>query len=170
MNQAVTALLGAITGFLLPSLASYIRSRTKGSRFENAVRAEIDQAKDSVHQKMLWLARDHTAYSAQTDERFLIPFDDHLLYLGEPEEFSLTLPFWDHNLRDVIEATSTRAFNRMCREISLLRKFESKFREMKLAFQVGGGDPSQMALACYRDLITIHDSLIQDDPHPDFEM
>ena len=48
----------------------------------------------------------------------------------------------------------------MCREVSLLRKFESKFREMKLAFQIGGGDPKQMALACHRDLIEIHDSLI----------
>ena len=134
--------------------------RTKGSRFENAVRAEIDQAKDSVHQKMLWLSRDQTPYRAQIEERLLIEFEGKLLYLGEPEDFSLTLPFWDHNLRDVIEATSARAFNRMCREVSLLRKFESKFREMKLAFQIGGGDPKQMALACHRDLIEIHDSLI----------
>ncbi len=160
MNQAITALLGAVTGFFLPLIASYVRSRTKGSRFENAVRAEIDQAKDSVHQKMLWLSRDQTPYRAQIEERLLIEFEGKLLYLGEPEDFSLTLPFWDHNLRDVIEATSARAFNRMCREVSLLRKFESKFREMKLAFQIGGGDPKQMALACHRDLIEIHDSLI----------
>ena len=52
----------------------------------------------------------------------------------------------------------------MCREVSLIRKFESKFREMKLAFQVSGGDPKQMALACYRDLIEIHDSLIAPSP------
>ncbi len=90
---------------------------------------------------MLWLSRDQTPYRAQIEERLLIEFEGKLLYLGEPEDFSLTLPFWDHNLRDVIEATSTRAFNRMCREVSLIRKFESKFREMKLAFQIGGGDP-----------------------------
>ena len=102
--------------------------------------------------------RRHT--DPRSEQRLLIEFKGKLLYLGEPEDFSLTLPFWDHNLRDVIEATSTRAFNRMCREVSLLRKFESKFREMKLAFQIGGGDPKQMALACYRDLIEIHDSLI----------
>jgi hypothetical protein len=160
MNQAIPALLGAITGFFLPLIASYVRSRTRGSRFENAVRAEIDEAKNSVHQKMLWLSRDQMPYRSQIEERLLIEFEGHLLYLGEPEDLSTALPFWDHNLRDVIEATSTRAFNRMCREVSLLRKFESKFREMKLAFQTGGGDPKQMALACYRDLIQIHDSLI----------
>ncbi len=160
MNQAIPALLGAITGFFLPLIASYVRSRTKGSRFENAVRAEIEEAKDSVHQKLLWLSRDQTPFRSQTDRQLLVEFEGKLLYLGEPEDFSLTLPFWEHNLRDVIEATPTKAFNRMCREVSLLRKFESKFREMKLAFQIGGGDPKQMALACYRDLIEIHDSLI----------
>jgi len=72
MNQAITALLGAVTGFFLPLIASYVRSRTKGSRFENAVRAEIDEAKDSVHQKLLWLSRDQTQYRIKIEERLLV--------------------------------------------------------------------------------------------------
>ena len=164
MNQAITALLGAITGFFLPLIASYVRARLMGSRFENAVRAEIEEAKIRIQHKLLWVSRDHTPYISQSEQCLLIEFKGKLLYLGEPEDFSIALPFWDHNLRDVIAATSTRAFNRMCREVSLIRKFESKFREMKLAFQISGGDPKQMALACYRDLIEIHDSLIAPSP------
>jgi len=45
MNEAITALLGAVTGFFLPSVASYFRSKTKGKRFENAVKGELDEAK-----------------------------------------------------------------------------------------------------------------------------
>jgi hypothetical protein len=33
---------------------------------------------------------------------------------------------------------------------------------MKLTFNIGGGDPKQMALACYQDLVKIHDELIPD--------
>lgn len=164
MDQVVTALLGVTTGFFLPSLASYIRSRVKGTRFENAVRVDLDQAKDSVHQKMLWLSRDQTPFRRQTGERLLAEFHGKLLYLGEDEDFSVSLPFWDENIREIIEITSTRAFNELCREVSLLRKFVAKFREMKLAFKVTGGDPKQMALACYRDLLAIHNQLGPNQP------
>jgi hypothetical protein len=165
MNQAITALLGAITGFLLPTLASYVRSKMKGSRFENAVKGELDEAKDCVHRKMVWLSRDQTSFMAQIDDqRLLAEVEGKLLYLGEPEEFSVQLPFWEQNLRDIVELTSNNSFNRMCREVSLLRKFVSKFRDMKLTFKVGGGDPKQMARACYRDLLSIHGELIPSKP------
>jgi hypothetical protein len=160
MSHVIAALLGVVTGFILPLLVAYVQSRMKGSRFENAARAEIAEAKSRVHEKMLWLSRNQAPYRAHSDERLLVAFDSKLLYLGEPEEFTLALPFWQQNLRDLIEVASTSAFNNLCREVSQLRKFESKFREMKLAFQIGGGDPKQMALACYRDLIQIHNSLI----------
>lgn len=161
MNQVFTALLGAITGFFLPSVASYVRSRMIGSRFENAAKAELEEAKDKVHEKMLWVSR---PFKSQTDDRLLVEFDGKLLYLGEPEDLCVSLPFWEHNIRDIIEITSTKSFNAMCREVSLLRKFVSKFREMKLTFRVGGGDPKLMALACYHDLIEIHSKLIPDKP------
>lgn len=138
MNQAITALLGVVIGFLLPSLAAYIRSRIKGTRFENAVKSEVEEAKDSVHQKMLWLSRDVNPFM---DERLLAKFNGKQLYLGEQEDFSVLLPFWEQNIREIIEVSSTTSFNRMCRDVSLLRRFVSKFREMKLAFKVGGGDP-----------------------------
>lgn len=160
MNQAIVALLGAITGFLLPTLAAYVRSRMTGTRFENAVKGELDEAKDSLRQKMLWISRDQSSFRSQLDEKLLVEFGGKLLYLGEEEDFCVSLPFWEQNIRDIIEVTSTKSFNRICREVSLVRKFVSKFRETKLAFKVGGGDPKQMALACYRDLIEIHGKLI----------
>jgi len=160
MSQIVAALLGVITGFLMPLLLSYVQSRMKGSRFENAARAEIAEAKARVHEKMLWLSRDQTPYRSQTDERLLVEFSGMLLYLGEPEEFTLSLPFWQQNLRDLIEVVSTAAFNSLCHEVSLLRSFESKFREMKLAFHIGGGNPKQMAQDCYQNLLDIHESLL----------
>jgi len=166
MSAVIAALLGVVTGFVLPLLLAYVQSRMKGSRFENAVRTEIAEAKSRVHEKMLWLSRYQTPYLAQTDERLLVEFEAKLLYLGESEEFTLALPFWQQNLRELVEVASTGAFNDLCREVSQLRRFESKFREMKLAFQIGAGDqlgsgaPKQMALACYLDLLDIHASLI----------
>lgn len=164
MNQAITALLGAVTGFFLPSLASYVRSRMKGTRFENAVQLEIDVAKDRLHQKMLWISRDQSSFRSPNDENLLVEFDGKLLYLGEEENFSVLLPFWEQNTRDIAELASTKSFNRICGEVVSLRKFVSKFGEMKLAFKVGGGNPKRMALACYRDLIKIHDELVPHEP------
>jgi hypothetical protein len=160
MRQAIAALLGAVTGFFLPLLATYFRTRIKGTRFENAVEMEIDEAKDNVHEKMLWLSRDNELFKDKINDRLLVPYRGALLYLGEREDFSIVLPFWDNNLRDVIEVTSTSGFNRMCREISLLRRFVAKFREMKMAFEVEGGDTKAMALACYNDLLSI-DGVLQ---------
>lgn len=161
MDQAIAALLGTVTGFLLPSLASYLRARTRGARFENALRGELEDARETARQKLLWLGRDQRPWAAITDEKLLVEFEGKLLYLGEDEDFTVQLPFWDQNLRDIVEATSTRAFNRICREVALLRRFALKFREMKLAFKVDGGNPKAMALACYRDLIAIQDELLR---------
>lgn len=162
MNEAITALLGAVTGFFLPSVASYFRSKTKGKRFENAVKGELDEAKGRLHEKMIWLSRDHRPLESVTDKKLLVESDGKLLYLGEEEEFNVSLPFWDQNLRDIVEATSTRSFGRMSHEVLLLRGFASKFREMKLSFKVGGGDPKAIALACYGELVGIHRDLISE--------
>jgi hypothetical protein len=164
MNQAITALLGAVTGFLLSSLKSYVQLRMKGNRFENAAKGEIEEAKDVLDGKMHWVSRDHRAYRTPENEGLLVEFDGKLLFLGEPETFCVSLPLWEQNLRDIIELSTTDAFNGMCRDVLLMRKFVSKFRELKLTFEVRGGDPKRMALACYQDLIAIHDKLIPEAP------
>ena len=158
-SQVISVLLGTATGFFLPSLASFIRATVKGSRFENALEAEITEAKDSVRQKMLWVSRDHREFMAKTAKSLVVEFDNKLLYLGEDEDFSVSLPFWEHSMRDIVEVVPTRSFNRMCQDVILLRNFVSKFREMKLAFKIGGGDAKKMALACYQDLVELHKRL-----------
>jgi hypothetical protein len=162
-QTTIAALLGVVTGFILPSVGKFIHSRIRGTRFENAVWAEIDEANDAIHSKLLWLSRDCTPYSDQIDPRLLVEVNDKLLYLGEDEDFQVSHPFWENNLLEIIEATSTAAFRGMCREITQAHKFVAKFRDMKLAFKIGGGDAKQMARACYRDLRSIHYGLFD---HP----
>jgi len=162
MGQGISALLGVVLGFLLPTLASVVRSHTTGSRFENAVRAELARAKDLIHRKMRWILRDESGISPdpRRDPRHMVAAYGRLLYLGEPEDFAVNLPFWDQNTRVIVELTPAKAFAALFNEVVLVNSFISKFRDMKLAFTSGLGDPKWMALACLRDLISIHDALI----------
>lgn len=164
MDQGITALLGVVLGFLLPSVASLVRSYTTGRRFENAVRAELAEAKRLVELKMRWILRDETGVTpdARRNPNHVVPCYGRLLYLGEPEDFSVHLPFWEQNIRAIVEVTPAKSFATLFQEIVLVNKFVSKFRDMKLAFTSGLGDPKWMALACLGDLIGIHDQLIPD--------
>jgi hypothetical protein len=162
MSEGIMALLGVVLGFLLPTVASVIRSHTTGSRFENAVRAELMRAKDLIHRKMLWILRDESGVSPdpRRDPRHVVAAYGRLLYLGEPEDFAVNLPFWDQNTRMIVEVTPAKAFAALFDEVVLVNSFISKFHDMKQAFTSGLGDPKWMALACLGDLITIHDALI----------
>ena len=162
MGQGIVALLGVVIGFILSSLASLVRAYTTGRRFENAVRAELAQAKELIHRKMLWVLRDETGISPdpKRDPSHQISWQGKLLYLGEPEDFAVQLPFWEQNVRTIVELTAAKAFAALFREIVLVNKFVSKFREMKLSFTSGLGDPRWMGVACLEDLIMIHDKLM----------
>jgi hypothetical protein len=162
MSQSIGALLGVVIGFVLSSLASVVRSYTTGRRFENAVRAELEEAKKLIRRKMLWVLRDETGVTPdpKRDPSHQVAWRGRLLYLGEPEDFAVHLPFWEQNVRTIVELTPTRAFAALFREIVLVNKFVSKFREMKLSFTSGLGDPKWMGMACLEDLISIHDQLM----------
>lgn len=164
MDQGITALLGVVLGFALPSVASLVRSYTTGRRFENAVRAELAEAKQLIALKMRWILRDETGVTpdARRDPNHVVPYYGRLLYLGEPEDFSVHLPFWEQNIRTIVEVTPAKSFAKLFQEIVLVNKFVSKFRDMKLAFTSGLGDPHWMAIPCLRDLIGIHDQLLPD--------
>lgn len=165
MDHGISALLGVLLGFLLPTLASLVRSHTVGKRFENAVRAELARAKDLIARKMRWILRDESGAlpylpSPNRDPAHVVAAYGRLLYLGEPEDFAVNLPFWEQNTRSIVELTPAKAFADLFGEIVLVNSFVSKFRDMKLAFTSGLGDPKWMALACLGDLIGIHDALI----------
>lgn len=162
MDKGIVALLGVVLGFLLQSVASLVRSYTTGRRFENAVRAELEEAKKLIDRKMRWILRDETGVTPESrgNPSHVVVCYGRLLYLGEPEDFSVHLPFWEQNIRAIVEVTPAKPFAALFREIVLINRFLSKFRDMKLAFTSGLGDPKRMAIACLEDLISIHDQLI----------
>ncbi|MEW6670271.1 MAG: hypothetical protein AB1427_01125 [Thermodesulfobacteriota bacterium] len=171
MDQGIAALLGVVIGFVLPSLASLIRSQTIGKRFIVALNEELKEAKDSIHNKMSWVSRDADDLKDRVDPRLLVDCGGRQLFLGEDENFFVALPFWENNTREIVESISTREFKRICSEVFLIRRFVSKFRDMKLAFKTETGDPRWMARVCYQDLIEIHDELFSEwtlpQPPPD---
>ncbi|MFB2937082.1 hypothetical protein ACE1B6_17675 [Aerosakkonemataceae cyanobacterium BLCC-F154] len=160
MDQGIAALLGVIIGSILTSLSSIFRSRMIGSRFLAALEVEIQEAKDSIHQKMRWVSRDASCMKGQIDARLLVEYNGKVLLLGEEEDFVISLPFWDANIREIVEIIPTKQFKRICNEVILIRKFALKFRDIKMAFKIVMGDPAWMARECYIDLLNIHNQLI----------
>lgn len=142
MDQGIAALLGVIIGSILPSLSSLLRSKIVGEKFITALDVEIQEAKTAIHEKMCWISRDASFVKGIVDERLLVEFDNTTLLLGEDEDFVVALPFWDANIRDIVEIVPAKEFRRICNEIILIRKFQSKFRDMKMAFKVDMGDPA----------------------------
>ncbi len=162
MDQGISALIGVALGFLLSSVSSFVRAHTTGRRFANAARAELEEAKTLIEGKMRWILRDETGITPgeKRDPEHVVECYGRLLYLGEPEEFSVHLPFWEQNNRSVVEFTPAKSFKALFHEIVLINRFVAKFRDMKMAFTSGLGDSKWMATACLKDLIEIHDQLI----------
>jgi hypothetical protein len=162
MNDAISALAGTLIGFLLPTIAGMIKSRTKGKRFANAVRQELVQAAEQIHRKMAWVSRDVAAERTGKDERRLVNCNGRVLFLGEPETFAVPLNFWQGNIRDIAEIVDTKRFDAICGQVALVRRYEAKFKDMKAAFDFTDQNPKEMALVCYRELIDIHNMLCPD--------
>jgi hypothetical protein len=162
MDKMLSALLGTFVGFLLPTLAGLIKSRTLGKRFANAVRQELAQAAERIHRKMVWLSRDVTAELTGKDSKRIVECDGRSLFLGELETFEIALSFWQGNIRAIAEITDTATFDQICEQVALVRRFESKFKDMKAAFNFSDQNPKEMALVCYRELTALHNSLCPD--------
>ena len=160
MEKALSALLGIVVGFLLPTIASLIKAKTVGRRFVNALEQELEEAKEKVHQKMRWLSRDVKDQKGTLEARLLVESDGRLLYLGEPETFDAALSLWQENIRDIVEIVDTRSFDRLCSQVSMLRAFAAKFKDMKAAFSCPEGDPQKMALVCYQELTALQEKLM----------
>ncbi len=160
MDQGIAALLGVVIGFILPSLSSIVRSKKVGERFIAALEVELEEAKNIIDQKMRWISRNASCMEGQIDQRLLVEYNGKVLFLGEDEDFFVSLPFWDGNIRDIVEVIPTQQFQRICSDVILVRRFLTKFRDMKMAFKVVIGDPTRMATACYSDLLQIHDKLL----------
>jgi len=160
MTEPVAIIVAALSGSLVTWWAQVVHSRVRGARYENAARVEIGRAKETVHEKMRWLSRDVPRSLQRGDKLMVESGDGKLLYLGEDERFFVSLLFWDTYSGAIVQALSHQAYQRLALEVYRLRRFEQKFREMKLAFKTGSGDPKVMALACYRDLQEIERELL----------
>ena len=156
MGETLSALLGAAVGFTLPAIKSYFEERTRGSKYEQAVEAELEAARETITNKMKWLSRDERDSEGVRDERLHVEYEGKLLYLGEDERFEAPLPFWENNIREIVEVAGARSFKELSGRVLLVKKFVIKFREMKMAFKTGEGDAKKMGLACYRDLLDLH--------------
>ncbi len=162
MGNVFSALAGTLIGFLLPTIAGLIKSRTRGKRFANAVRQELIQAAEQIHQKMVWLSRDVSAERAGKEEGRLVDVNGRLLFLGEVEAFSVPLTFWQGNIRDIAEIVDTKRIDAICAQVAMVRRYEAKFKDMKAAFHFSDQNPKEMAGVCYRELIDIHNVLCPD--------
>ena len=160
LDPTISTLIGTVVGFLLPTAAKSINGRTLGKRVKRAAEQEFKVAKDRIHQKMRWLSRDVTGENLQVDRRHLVPCGKKILYLGEEEAFGISLAYWEANLRETVQAVDTESFDELCAQVGLMRKFVSKFADLKMAFKFTQGDSQKMALACYEDLLKIHGELL----------
>ena len=173
MDSGIAALIGVALGFIFSSAAAAVRHYVTGRRFASAVRAELAEAKELIHGKLRWLLRDEkgvtpdprrdpshqVVWQTKKPPKECLP-RERLLYLGEPEDFVVNLPFWEQHILAIVELLPATSFAEFRREVGLVNKFVTKFRQMKNSFTAGLGDPEMMAKRCLEDLTTIHDQLM----------
>jgi hypothetical protein len=161
MNSFISGLAGVIVGFLLNLLVFLYINRSKGQRYYIAETIELLDAISKISDKINWLSRDESKFKFDRDENLLVKENHKLLYLGEKEDFTIDLRFWDENLNEIVIFTNNRKFKMLFETVLIIKRFETKFKEMKMAFKTIDGNPKQMALACYHDLLEIHKDLLK---------
>jgi hypothetical protein len=176
MNSGIAALLGVTLGFIFSIGADLVRQYVAGRRFASAIRAELAEAKDLIYGKMRWVLRNEKGVDVSPGTKRVAGHQiawtwnptpppkecspcERLLYLGEPEEFVVSLPFWEQHVLAIVERIPAPTFAQFRREVGLVNRFVSKFGEMKMSFTTDLGNAAWMATACLNDLITIHDEL-----------
>lgn len=165
MQDVFATLLGTLTGGLISASVFVLqwqlegrrqrqRARELGEKYRLAVEAELRVASQQIEDKLGWLSRD-VSDSPPPDLALCVKTEGRLLYLGEGEALTLSLPFWDENLREIVETLEVDDFRALTERVSAVRSFVVKFGELKQAFQVRTGNAAEMALAVYRDLQAI---------------
>jgi len=155
MNEGMIGIAGVIIGFLAATMKEWYERNEKRKRFELAIKIELEEAVDQIMDKMRWLEREKTP----NDPAGIVSVDGRQMYLGEKEKFQVATPFWNNNYSEIVAVTSTEAYKQFSKAFKLLRKFESKFADMKLSFECHTGDPKTMAAAVYKDLKKIQTDL-----------
>lgn len=152
---AAAGITGVGVGLFYNSRKERHRQAERGQRFELALGAEVHKNIRLIHAKMKWLQRaDKAGIAKQNPSRFVL-VDGQNLYLGEAEQFHLPSPFWTTNNTEIVSLISTGAFDRFVTAYQLFDLFQAKFADLKEGFNHSEGNPKDMALACYQDLVQI---------------
>jgi hypothetical protein len=152
MDAGLAGILGTLLGFATSSIKDAIASFSKGKKFEIALQAELNRAIRTLDEKMSWLERPLPAGMVEKLSHRIVAVDGKPLYLGEKEALRIPYQFWSKNYPEIVVIVSAKSFRRFSSLYDCLQRFETKFADMKYAFECSDGDSKVMALACYRDL------------------
>jgi len=158
----ITTLIGGFgvaLGFFLNFLKSRFEELTKGKRYYYATSLELVDAIEKIKEKINWLSRDVSKEELKCDKNLLVEYENKLLFLGEDESFTVDLKFWSDNLKDIVSVVNNNSFIYLFSSYKLIKKFESKFKDMKFSFKVNTGNSKEIALNCYKDLLKIYKDL-----------
>lgn len=161
MDQGTAGLLGVLLGAALSSAGTIYRWYAKRRRYEAAISLEFRRAVRMIDGKLSWLERPLPPSIVEAVPNRIVLIDGVPIYLGEDEKFTITLPFWQTNFNEIVSLLPAKYFSSFASIAELVEMFEAKFSDMKLSFLGTVGNPSEMAAACYKDLLAIRRSIRQ---------
>ncbi len=161
MDQGTAGLLGVLLGAALSSGGAIYRWYAKRRRYETAISLEFRRAVRMIDAKLSWLERPLPPSVVEAVPNRIVRIDGAPLYLGEDEKFTIPLPFWQTNFNEIVSLLPAKSFSSFAATAELIEMFETKFSDMKLSFLGTVGNPSEMAAACYKDLLAIRQCMKQ---------
>ena len=161
MDQGLAAIIGVLLGVGASSTGAIYKWYAMRRRYETAISLELRRAVRMIDTKLSWLERPLPPNIAEAVPNRIVQIDGVSLYLGEDEKFTIPLPFWQTNYKEIVSLLPNKSFSSFAETAELVEMFEVKFSDMKLSFHGTVGNPGEMAAACYKDLLSIRQSLKQ---------
>jgi len=129
----------------------------RGRKYQIAIEAEVDAAKEAIKEKINWMSRGTT--DSGIDDTLCVVREGKRLFLGENESMTLSFPLWEKHMNEVVEAIDTESFRSLSKQISLAHEFVAKLGDLQFAFACGRGDAKKMAGAIFEDMLNIQTEL-----------
>lgn len=161
IDQGTAGLLGVLLGAALSSGGAIYRWYAKRRRYETAISLEFRRAVRMIDAKLAWIERPLPPSIIEAVPNRIVRISGAPLFLGEDETFTIPLPFWQTNFNEIVSLLPAKSFSSFAATAELIEMFETKFSDMKLSFLGSVGNPSEMAEACYKDLLAIRQRIKQ---------
>lgn len=161
MDQGLAAILGVLLGIGASSTGAIYKWYAMRRRYETAISLELRRAVRMIDAKLSWLERPLPPSIVAAVPDRIVQVNGASLYLGEDEKFTVPLPFWQTNYKEIVSLLPNKSFSAFAETAELVETFETKFSDMKLSFLGTVGNPGEMAAACYKDLLAIRQRLKQ---------